>query len=259
MPPPANSMQLRLIQNPAAIATRVADHGARVLRAALARHDRATLVAATGMSQLAMLRQLAAVRDIDWRRVTVFHLDEYIGLPDTHRASFRRYLRERFLELLPQAPEFIGIQGDASDLGAEIARLNSLLRARRVDLCFAGVGDNAHLAFNDPPADFVTDAPYLEVRLDETCRRQQAGQGWFAHLDDVPQRAVSMSIRQILRSDCLLLSVTGARKAQALRGMVEGPVDPACPASAVQNHHDCWVYIDAAAAGELSAIPPFAE
>jgi glucosamine-6-phosphate deaminase len=252
-------MQLRLIQDPAAVANRVAAHGAEVLRSALARHDRATLVAATGMSQLGMLGQLATLRDVEWRRVTVFHLDEYIGLPATHRASFRRYLRERFLERLPQAPEFIGIQGDASDLAAEIARLNGLLAGRRVDLCFAGVGDNAHLAFNDPPADFMTDAPYIEVRLDETCRRQQSDQGWFAHVDEVPQRAISMSIRQILCSDCLLLTVTGARKARALRGMVEGPVDPDCPASAVQNHHDCWVYIDAAAAGELSAMPPVAQ
>lgn len=251
-------MQLRLIQDPAAIGARVAEHGARVLRAALSRHARATLVAATGMSQLAMLGQLATERDLDWSRVTVFHLDEYIGLPATHRASFRRYLRERFLDLLPQPPEFIGIQGDASDLAAEIDRLNRSLGGRRVDLCFAGVGDNAHLAFNDPPADFVTDAPYIEVQLDETCRRQQAGQGWFAHVDEVPRRAISMSVRQILRSDCLLLTVTGARKAQALRGMVEGPIDPACPASAVQKHPDCAVYIDMAAAGGLSAVPPSA-
>lgn len=241
------------------MATQVAEHGARVLRAALARHPRATLVAATGMSQLAMLGQLVRQDAIDWSRVTVFHLDEYIGLPATHRASFRRYLQERFLALLPQAPEFIGIQGDAQDLASEIARLNQLLGGRRVDLCFAGVGDNAHLAFNDPPADFVTETPYIEVQLDETCRRQQAGQGWFAHVEDVPRRAISMSIRQILRSDCLLLTVTGARKAQALRAMVEGPVDPACPASALQGHGGCTVYVDAAAAQGLRALPPSAD
>ena len=241
------------------MAARVAEHGARVLRSALARHARVTLVAATGMSQLALLGQLATIRDIEWTRVTVFHLDEYIGLPATHRASFRRYLRERFLALLPHPPEFIGIQGDAADLGAEIARLNRLLGGRRVDLCFAGVGDNAHLAFNDPPADFMADAPYIAVELDETCRRQQAGQGWFAHVDEVPRHAISMSIRQILRSDCLLVTVTGARKAQALRGMVEGPVDPACPASALQGHNDCTVYFDAAAAQGLRALPPSAD
>ena len=240
------------------MATRVSEHGARVLRAALARHARATLVAATGMSQLAMLGELVRQDAIEWSRVTVFHLDEYIGLPASHRASFRRYLQERFLELLPHRPEFVGIQGDAGDLGAEIARLNHLLGGRRVDLCFAGVGDNAHLAFNDPPADFVTDAPYIAVALDETCRRQQAGQGWFAHLDEVPRRAISMSIRQILRSDCLLLTVTGARKAQALRAMVEGPVDPACPASALQGHGGCTVYVDAAAAQGLRTLPPSA-
>lgn len=249
-------MQLRLIPDPSAIAAEVAEQAADVLRAALAFRPRATLVAATGMSQLTMLDRLARADGVDWARVSVFHLDEYIGLPATHPASFRRYLRERFLDRLPQAPEFIGIQGDAPDLAAEIGRLNHQLAGRRVDLCFAGVGDNAHLAFNDPPADFQTDAPYIEVQLDDTCRRQQSGQGWFPSLDAVPRRAISMSVRQILRSDCLLLTVTGARKADALRGMVEGPVDPACPASALQGHPNCTVYVDAAAAGGLRGTLP---
>jgi len=248
-------MDLRLIPDPPTCAARVAEHGARVLRDALDRHTQATLVAATGMSQLAMLDLLARAPGIDWQRVTVFHLDEYIGLAATHPASFRRYLRERFLDQLPAQPAFVGIGGEAPDLPAELARLNHLLHGRRVDLGFAGVGDNAHLAFNDPPADFDVGTPYIEVQLDETCRRQQADQGWFPRLDDVPLRALSMSIRQILRSRCLLLTVTGERKAAALRAMVEGPVDPACPASALQDHADCTVYIDRAAARSLRAPP----
>ena len=249
-------MQLRLIPDPTAIAAHVAEQATRVLRAALSCRPRATLVAATGMSQLAMLDLLARADGVDWPRVSVFHLDEYIGLPATHSASFRRYLRERFLDRLPQAPEFIGIQGDAPDLPAEIGRLNRQLAGRRVDLCFAGVGDNAHLAFNDPPANFQTDAPYIEVQLDDTCRAQQSRQGWFPSQDAVPQRAISMSVRQILRSDCLLLTVVGPGKAAAVRGMVEGPVDPACPASALQDHANCIVYLDAAAASGLRNVPP---
>ena len=248
-------MQLRLIPDPATIATQVAEHGARILREALARHGEATLVAATGMSQLAMLHQLARAPGIDWARTTVFHLDEYIGLPATHRASFRRYLRERFLAHLPAQPAFVGIQGDAPDIAAELARLNQLLASRRVDLGFAGVGDNGHLAFNDPPADFSVESPYIEVRLDDTSRRQQAGQGWFDAIDQVPRRAISMSVRQILRSQHLLLTVTGAHKAQALHNTIEGPIDPACPASAVQQHAQCTVYIDAAAASGLRHPP----
>jgi len=248
-------MQLRLIPDPATIATQVAEHGARILREALARHGEATLVAATGMSQLAMLHQLARAPGIDWTRTTVFHLDEYIGLPATHRASFRRYLRERFLAHLPAQPAFVGIQGDAPDIAAELARLNQLLASRRVDLGFAGVGDNGHLAFNDPPADFSVESPYIEVRLDDTSRRQQAGQGWFDDIDQVPRRAISMSVRQILRCQHLLLTVTGAHKAQALHNTIEGPIDPACPASAVQQHAQCTVYIDAAAASGLRHPP----
>ena len=244
-------MQLRLIPDPATIASQVAEHGARILRDALSRHGQTTLVAATGMSQVAMLEQLARAPGIDWARATVFHLDEYIGLPATHRASFRRYLQERFLAHLPAQPSFIGIQGDAADIAAELARLNHHLAGRRVDLAFAGVGDNGHLAFNDPPADFTVDAPYIEVRLDDTSRRQQAGQGWFDHANDVPRRAISMSVRQILRSQHLLLTVTGLHKAQALRDTVEGPVDPSCPASAVQGHDQCTIYVDAASASGL--------
>jgi len=248
-------MQLRLIQDSTAVATQVAERGANVLRAALSCQGEATLVAATGMSQLTMLGLLARSSGIDWSRVTVFHLDEYIGLPATHPASFRRYLHERFLDLLPSQPAFVGVAGDAADLAAELTRLNQRLAGRRVDLCFAGIGDNAHLAFNDPPADFQVDAPYIAVQLDSSCRQQQVDQGWFARLDDVPQRAISMSVRQILRSDCLLVIVTGRHKAQAVRGMVDGPIDPTCPASALQGHANCSVHLDAAAASGLRRVP----
>ncbi len=248
-------MQLRLIDDPAEMARTAAEDGAEVLREALRRRPRATVIVATGMSQIAMLHVLVRAPDIDWSRVSVFHLDEYIDLPQTHPASFRRYLRERFLAHLPVQPEFVPVNGDAPDLAAELRRLNHLLKGRQVDLCFAGVGENGHLAFNDPPADFAVDDPYITVDLDDTCRRQQSGEGWFASLDDVPQRAISMSIRQIMRSQCLLLTVPELRKAKALQCVVEGPVDPACPASIIQRHKNCTVYVDAAASSALTRPP----
>jgi len=248
-------MQLRLITDSSEMARLVAEQGSHVIREALRHRREATIIVATGVSQMAMLAMLARATDIDWGLVSVFHLDEYIGLPQTHPASFRRYLRERFLAHLPSQPAFIAVNGDAPDLSAELARLNRLLLGRPVDLCFVGIGENAHLAFNDPPADFEVDDPYVAVNLNEACRRQQSGEGWFATLDDVPRRAISMSIRQIMRSGCLLLTAPEQRKAAAVRCAVEGPVSPACPASIIQRHPDCTVFLDAAAASGLSRAP----
>ena len=216
------------------------------------------MIVATGASQLAMLEVLVKAPDIDWSRITVFHLDEYIGLAESHSASFRRYLRERFVQKLPQAPEFIPVDGDAPDLDRELARLNLLLAGRTVDLCFAGIGENGHLAFNDPPADFEVDHPYIAVDLDEACRRQQFGEGWFKSMDEVPRRAISMSVRQIMRSRALVLTVPDQRKAVATKEALEGPVQPSCPASMVQRHDNCMVFLDPAAASLLARPPAVA-
>ena len=206
-------MKLQLVQDPAALGRVAAEFGAAIIRDALKTHGHANVIVATGASQLAMLDVLVKASDIDWSCITVFHLDEYIGLPESHSASFRRYLRERFVQKLPQAPEFIPVDGDAPDLDRELTRLNLLLAGRSVDLCFAGIGENGHLAFNDPPADFEIDDPYIAVDLDEACRRQQFGEGWFKSLDEVPRRAISMSVRQIMRSRALVLTVPDQRKA----------------------------------------------
>ena len=226
-------------------------HGAKVLRATLAKRGRANIIVATGASQFETLKCLVKEPGIDWAKVTVFHLDEYVGLPEAHGASFRRYLRERFISQLPAAPEFVPVDGDAPDLAAELKRLADRISACPIDLCFAGIGENAHLAFNDPPADFATEVPYIVVNLDDACRRQQFGEGWFPTYDDVPKQAVSMSIRQIMKSACIILSVPDQRKASAVKGAVEGPVTPVCPASIIQRHPDCTLYIDEAAASEL--------
>jgi glucosamine-6-phosphate deaminase len=248
-------MKLQIVQDPAALGRLAAEFGAGIIRSALKEHGHANVIVATGASQLAMLEVLVRAPDINWSRITVFHLDEYIGLPESHSASFRRYLRERFVQKLPQAPEFIPVDGDAPDLQQELARLNRLLAGRPVDLCFAGIGENGHLAFNDPPADFEVDSPYIAVDLDEACRRQQFGEGWFESMDQVPRRAISMSVRQIMRSQTLVLTVPDQRKAAATRAALEGPVQATCPASMVQRHANCMVFLDPAAASLLTSQP----
>ena len=225
--------------------------GAQAIRSAIARHGNACVIVATGASQFTMLAELVKAPDIDWSRVTVFHLDEYVGLPESHKASFRGYLRTRFLAGLPAAPDFVPVMGDSADLAAEIGRLNALIDGRRIDVCFAGIGENCHLAFNDPPADFTTEAPYLVVALDEACRRQQLGEGWFDTLQSVPTQAISMSIRQIMRSELIVLSVPDARKAAAVKGAVEGEVSPLIPASILQLHPQAVLFLDPQSASLL--------
>jgi glucosamine-6-phosphate deaminase len=183
---------------------------------------------------------------------TVFHLDEYVGLPEDHKASFRGYLRNRLVNRVGALREFVAVDGDAPDLDAELARLNDRLVLETIDVCFAGIGENCHLAFNDPPADFTTEAPYIVVDLDEACRKQQLGEGWFESLDAVPRRAISMSIRQIMKSQKIILSVPDKRKAKAVRQAVEEAVSPLYPASILQQHTDATLHLDTASASELS-------
>lgn len=199
-----------------------------------------------------MLAELVTRPDIDWTRVTAFHLDEYVGLPATHPASFRRYLRERFLAPLGGRPRLVEVNGEAADPEAETARLGALIDPVGIDVCFAGLGENCHLAFNDPPADFTTGRAYLVVQLDEACRRQQLGEGWFPSLAEVPTRAISMSIPRILKSARIVLAVPDARKAQAVRDAVQGPVGPEHPGSVLQRHPDTWLFVDPPAASLLA-------
>lgn len=225
---------------------RAATLGAGAIRDALSRRGMARIILATGVSQFITLDYLVNEPDIDWSRVTAFHLDEYIGLPPNHPASFRRYLRERFVARVGKV-DFVPIEAEAPMPG-EIARLGALIGQAPIDVCFAGLGENCHLAFNDPPADFETDAPYLIVALDEACRRQQLGEGWFATLDDVPKTALSMSIRQIMRSVIVILSVSEARKAVAVRDMLHQPINPRYPATILRQHPNAHLFLDQAAA-----------
>ena len=209
-------------------ARRGAERGDRRARARRARSPRPARRSSSSSTRS------CATPGIDWAKVVFFHLDEYVGLPDTHPASFRRYLRERIVERVhPGAFHFV--DGDAPDPVAECRRVGALLAAQPIDVAFVGIGENGHLAFNDPPADFETEEPYLVLALDEACRRQQLGEGWFARLEDVPARAISMSIRQILKSREILAVVPDRRKAPAVRDCLELPVSPARPASVLRR------------------------
>ena len=245
-------MDIHVHDDGAALGRAAGREAAAALRAAVAGKGKATYVVATGASQFATLDALVA-EEIPWERIEIFHLDEYAGLADTHPASFRRYLRERLLDRLPRPPiAFHGI--DASrDAAAECRRLAALVPSGTFDVATIGIGENGHLAFNDPPADFDTRAPYIVVGLDEACRRQQVGEGWFAGLADVPTEAISMAVRRILATDRIVCSVPDARKAAAVRDAVTGPLAPACPASILRTHGACSLHLDAAAASLLPA------
>lgn len=245
-------MNRTLCASKAELGQKAAQAGGQAIRDAIQDRGEARIIVATGNSQFEMLEALTGQGDVDWSKVTAFHLDEYVGMPDTHPASFRRYLKERFTGRLPGLKAFHFIRGDAPDLQAEMTRVSRLVAERPIDVCFAGIGENAHLAFNDPPADFDVEAPFIEVTLDETCRRQQLGEGWFETLADVPHRAISMSVQQILKSRLILLSVSDQRKASALRATLEGPVTPQVPASILQQHPNCLLFMDQAAASELA-------
>jgi glucosamine-6-phosphate deaminase len=222
--------------------------GAAKLRDAIAARGKANIILATGSSQFSMLASLQNERRIPWQKVSIFHLDEYVGLPASHPASFRKYLRDRFINELPVSPrEFYAIDAE-TDPTAEAERLSAVIAENAIDVAFVGIGENGHLAFNDPPADFETEVPYLVVQLDEACRQQQLGEGWFPTLEAVPKQAISMSCRQILKSKSIICTVPDRRKAKVVRDAVEGPITPAAPASILQRHTDVTLYLDPQAA-----------
>lgn len=227
-----------------------AEKAATHLRQCLSQKTECNLVIATGSSQFEVLDSLVSQPDIDWSRVNGFHLDEYLGIDRSHSASFCGYLAKRFVDRVP-LKSFFYLDGTKLP---ELLRsqASEQLAARTIDLLLCGIGENGHLAFNDPPADFATQEPYLIVELDEACRRQQVGEGWFDSLDQVPTQAISMSIHQILKADKILCSVPDQRKAEAVRNTVEGELSPQVPASALKQHADVTLVLDAASATLLS-------
>ncbi len=213
------------------------------IRRTIDKNGAANIILATGTSQFETLNQLTIEPGIDWSKVVMFHLDEYIGLPITHPASFRRYLLERFLSKVPPLKAAWLINGEA-DPNAECKRMGELISKYPIDVALVGIGENGHLAFNDPPADFETEQPYIIVELDEYCRLQQLGEGWFTSFDEVPQHAISMSIKQILLSKHIICSVPDKRKASAVAKCLEQPVSNLYPAGILRQHPDCTFYLD---------------
>lgn len=223
-----------------------------IITSALKRKDELNIILATGMSQMSTLEHLVADESIDWSRVHVFHLDEYIGINELHKASFRRYLNEKFVGNVLNLKSFHAIRGEAKDPNGECRRLNEIISSVSIDLALVGIGENGHLAFNDPPADFEIDKPYIIVKLDEKCRMQQVGEGWFEKLEDVPTIAISMSISQIMKSEHIICSVPDERKAFAVQQCLENSISPNLPASILQEHANCYVYLDNASSKLLS-------
>ena len=229
-----------------------AHDGAIAIRKAIAEKGSARIIVATGASQFEMLEALIKEPDIAWDKVTVFHLDEYVGIPITHAASFRLYLWERFVSQLPLPLASFTYLNGQDDPQAECRRAGALVAAQTIDVAFVGIGENGHLAFNDPPADFQTDEPYLVVDLDEACRKQQLGEGWFPSLADVPTQAISMSVKQILKANTIICTVPDQRKSLAVKNTIQGSVTPHVPASILQQHDNTTLYLDAPAASQLA-------
>lgn len=224
--------------------------GAQRLENALMETGTAAMIVATGASQFEMLASLSRA-ELDWTSIIGFHLDEYIGMSIEHPASFRKYLRERFVEKLPIPLKAFHYLDADTEPEKECRRVGDILALTSIDVAFVGIGENGHLAFNDPPADFETNEPYLVVNLDDACRKQQLGEGWFPDFDSVPEQAISMSIQQILKSQTIICTVPDGRKAEAVREALQGPVTPNIPASILQTHPDCHLFLDTAAASLL--------
>jgi glucosamine-6-phosphate deaminase len=242
-------LNLREFDDKTGLAKAAADEAARLIREAIAARGQARIVAATGSSQIEFLESLVTAPEIAWNRLELFHLDEYIGLPGDHPASFQHYVRERILARVPVERAWL-LDGTANPQ-EECKRVGEAIAAAPVDVAFAGIGENGHLAFNDPPADFDTEEPFIVVDLAERGRLQQVREGWFASIEEVPRTAISMSIRQILKARAILCLVSGTRKAEAVKLCLEGDIGPMAPASALRLHENATVFLDCEAAALL--------
>lgn len=242
-------MEVNVLKSKSALGEAAAKHAALAVRRILKGSGTTRIIAATGASQFEFLEALTAAAEIDWERVEMFHLDEYIGLPITHPASFRKYLLERLINKTGiKRYHLLDGEQDPQDV---IRDVGEKLSSRPVDVAFVGIGENGHLAFNDPPADFEVSEPYLIVELDEACRRQQVSEGWFPTISDVPARAISMSIKQILKAREIIAIVPDARKSRAVKECLEGEVRPAAPASILRTHPNATIYLDVDSASLL--------
>lgn len=222
----------------------------QLIRHAIEKNDHANIILATGTSQFEILNRLTKA-DIDWSKVVMFHLDEYIGLPESSPASFRRYLKERFIQKVARLKGVYLVNGE-QDPVKECSRLNEIIKNTHIDLALVGIGENGHLGFNDPPADFFTEEPFIIVELDEKCRKQQLGEGWFKTIEDVPLRAITMSVKQIMKSRQIICSAPDGRKAPAVKDCFENRVSNLFPASILQTHKNCVCFLDKSSSSLLN-------
>jgi glucosamine-6-phosphate deaminase len=243
-------MQLKVFDDKLSLSKAAAQQASNAIRNAISARGRARVIAATAASQIEFLKELTHAPDIEWARVELFHLDEYIGLPVTHPGSFRKMLLEQVIEKTGITKYHL-LDGDR-DVAEVLRRVGAAVVSAPIDIAFLGIGENGHLAFNDPPADFEIQDPYLVVALDEACRMQQVGEAWFANISQVPRQAISMSVRQILKSEEILAVVPDSRKAQAIKACFEGEISPMAPASILRTHPNAAIYLDKNSASLLS-------
>ncbi|MFI5185878.1 MAG: glucosamine-6-phosphate deaminase [Chitinophagales bacterium] len=236
-------MEIKIFDNARQAGKAAGAYAAYLIHKAIEINNATNIILATGTSQFETLNQLASEKNVDWEKVLMFHLDEYIGLSITHPASFRKYLQERFLSKLPPLKATYFVNGEADPI-AECKRLGDLITHHPIDVALVGIGENGHLAFNDPPADFATEQPYIIVELDAQCRKQQVNEGWFTSMEEVPARAISMSVNQILKSKHIICSVPDARKANAVKNSIQQQVSNLYPATILQLHPHCTFYLD---------------
>jgi len=246
-----DKLEVRIFADAAALGAAAADDLAAIIAEAVRERGLASVILATGNSQLRFMEALRQRQDIAWERVIVFHMDEYLGMEADHPASFRKYIREKLTDIVrPKA--FYGVDGDAADVGQELARYTALLERHPADACVMGIGENGHLAFNDPPADFETTDTIHVVALDEACRRQQVGEGHFGSLAEAPTHALSLTVPALLAPRHVLVVAPEERKAQAVRAALEGPISPSCPASILREQPHAVLYLETASAALLS-------
>jgi glucosamine-6-phosphate deaminase len=243
-------MNTFIYRNEIALGKAAGEKAAQLIREAIKNNGTANIILATGTSQFETLKTLIDAKDIQWDKVVMFHLDEYISLPITHPASFRKYLRERFLSQVTPLKDAWLINGEG-DADEECRRLSDLIRNHPIDVALIGIGENGHLAFNDPPADFETEDPYIIVELNEACKKQQLGEGWFGSMEEVPQKAISMSVKQILKSKNIICSVPGERKAEAVKHTLENKISNLYPSTILRTHNHCFLFIDDKSASGL--------
>lgn len=248
-------MNIQIFEDKLTQAAAAAEKAADIVRRSIDESGMAYIIAATGSAHFDFLEAFVDSPDVNWSQTTFFHLDEYVGLPASHPASFRKYLNERIVDRVHPG-RFHMIEGDCPDPDVECHRLGQLIGECEIDVAFLGIGENGHLAFNDPPADFVTNEPYLVVRLDDACRSQQVGEGWFKSIDEVPQLAITMSVNQILKSKSILCVVPEKRKARAVKDCLEKEISPTRPASILKRHSSTYFFLDKDSASLMSSPLP---